>query len=594
MKCIKCQNELAELKTDDNRTVYFCSKCGGLSSPMPEQKTDTYEITVKLYGDNFYKDLNIVKSCIGRRYEQESKLWYVSATDENLARLEQIPYLKPQIEVFREASKLRSMDMDEGAALLKKDYPFLFDYQALGAYLALERKRFLIADDMGLGKTVECMPIIDRKVKEGKKVIILAPSSLLRQWRGEITRFIGYEAFLAHRKQKAIRLGAYTVEPIILTTYESFWRDVESIKIDWTNVVVIADEASKFKNRKTKIHGSMTKICQWADMFIALSGTPVENSLVNFFNILKVIKPEYMSPKEFYSHYCVWESSPYGNSIVGYQNLAEFIKRVSPLMIRRRKSDIKELPEKIVQDRFIGMSDLQKECAEGIRSFVEKGGAEFIGTLVLLREVANDPSLLEMSTSRMVNILKSDGYLPDPIPANGSNKLDELENIFDEIGDQKVLIFTMWSKMAHRIRAKVLSLTTNEGQPRNMGVRVLTGDSSPEERDATIEQFKMGEFQVLIATEIFGYGMNLQFVDTLINFDLPWNPAKLNQRIDRIHRIGATSGKLIINLISEDIEDRVKEVLDSKQNLFDKVVNGEIIEDESIRGELFKKLAKRK
>jgi SNF2 family DNA or RNA helicase len=155
--------------------------------------------------------------------------------------------------------------------------------------------------------------------------------------------------------------------------------------------------------------------------------------------------------------------------------------------------------------------------------------------------------------------------------------------IIDEAGDDKIIIFTQFKSMA-RILAREIE---EAGYAKPL---LLTGDNNQEERAKGIEDFKAGKYQVLIATEIFSYVMNLQFADVLINYDIPWNPARLNQRIDRIHRIGATRGKIIVNLIAEDIEQTVYAVLQSKQDLFDQVVDGKAISDDSTRKEILQKL----
>lgn len=542
-------------------------------------KIEDNKLVIYVKGNNFWNDLEIVKKCTGRKFDSANKTWVVPITDGNLETLNQIESLRETIELVREKQKLKLAELNEKAKKVKEKYPFLFDYQATAAYLALKNRFFLIADEMGLGKTVEVMPFIDLSVTRGKKVIILAPSSLLRQWRSELRRFINKDSIIVQGLEKKKRLEAYVTNNIILTTYESFWRDYKEISIDWGNVVIIADEASKFKNKKTKIWQSLREIRDLVSGFIALTGTPVENSLVNFFNIIQIIKPGFMTAKEFYNRYCEWDYNGYANVIVGYKNLSEFIRRVSPIMIRRRKTDVHELPEKIIQNRIIPLTKEQRIVARAIRRFARD--EEEITTLVLLREVANDTWLLKVSESKIIDRLIDEGYLVE-IP-EASNKLAELDAIFDELNGQKVLIFTQFSKMAHKI-AKHL-------EQRNVSVKVLTGENKQNERAKVVEEFKEGRFNVLVATDIFGYGMNLQFVDVLINFDIPWNPAKLNQRIDRIHRVGAKNAKVIINLISEDIDEKVWAVIQSKQDLFDAVVDGKAIDDESVRREILQKLS---
>ncbi len=543
--------------------------------------SDTDYIKVKCQGNDFWHDLEIVKSCIGRTYDEKTKYWIVPAIKSNIDKLKNIHYLQKHLSNFEKIQKSSTVDLAKESAVIKKQFPFLYDYQAIASYLALNKKRFLVADDMGLGKSVEMMPVIKKGHDDKKIIILLAPSSLLRQWNSEIKRFINLEGYIIQGTTKPKRISAYAENNIILTTYESFWRDYKSIKIDWSNVIIIADEASKFKNRKTKIWEALKEVCEHADMFIALTGTPVENSLINFFNILEVIKPNFMSSKEFFNNYCDWEKSTFGSKIVGYKNLDGFLQRVSNIMIRRKKSDFDDLPEKQIINRFIPLTKGQKYCADEIRRFC--GEEDSVQSLVLLREVANDTELLINTAERtsIIDIMRKKGYFKKGIPSE-SNKLIELSDIMEEIGDQRIIIFTMFSTSAFKI-GKYLN-------DNNYKVRILTGKDSMEKRDKTIEEHKKNEFQILVATDIFGYGVNLQYTDILINYDLPWNPAKLAQRNDRIHRRGSKNDKTIINFISEDIEEKVKEVVDAKQCIFDQVVNGEAIDDEEIRNVILKKL----
>lgn len=543
-------------------------------------------IRVSLSGDKFYDHLAIVKSCDGRAYDKGSKQWVIPLTDDNVQRLSLIPSLTEQLEVEMQRMKLEESQLTKDALKLKEEYPFLFDYQAIGSYYALNKKFFLIADEMGLGKTVQSMPLIDKYMKEDRLVIILAPKTLLPQWRDEIKRFIGYKSVIVDGTSRKIqRLTTYNSNMIILSTYESFAIDVKSIAIDWSNVVVIADEALKFKNTATQIWRALNFIRPRVHSFIAMTGTPIENSLHNFFNIITIINPEFMTEREFRNNYCIWESNDYGSRIVGYKSLDAFLKRVSGIMIRRRKSDVTELPEKVVQNRVIDLSPSQKRLISGIRSYAEAnwGTENAVQAMMLLREVVDCPQLFYSSSSPLIKSLKMGKYVPTDVGGDLGGKLPEVLGVIDELGENKVIIFTQFKTMARIIRDYMLE--HNYRKP-----LLLTGDNSQEERMRGIEEFKEGKYQVMIATEIFSYGMNLQFADILINYDIPWNPARLNQRIDRIHRIGATRGKIIINLIAEDIEEKVYDVVRSKQDLFDKVVNGEAIDDDSVRKEILQKL----
>lgn len=433
------------------------------------------------------------------------------------------------------------------------------------------------------GKTIECMPFIDRMFKDGKKILILCPSSISHQWASEIERFISLPSTNIVGLLKDKRLTEYRKgKRIIISTYESFKNDLVSLKAfgyDFSDMCVIADEASKFKNRKTKVYKELHSISPQFHGFIALTGTPIENELENFFNIVSIIDPNFMTRTQFERDYCVYTGSGVYEKCTGYRNLKDFINRVTKIMIRRTKNDVTELPPAKIHNRIIPMTKEQKICTDAIRKYSSQTGN--MGCVTLLREVANDTTLLNADTSTVVQEMQHLKLLPTIIP-KGSNKIPECLSIMEEVGNEQVIIFTMFSQMAVKLGAELIK--------KGYKIKILTGNNSIPERAAEVEKFKNNEYQILIATDIFGYGVNLQFCHNMINFDIPWNPAKLNQRIGRIHRQGSDHDKTIINLLSEDIDEHVYEVIVGKQDLFDQVVEGKAIDDEAVRKQILQKL----
>jgi len=547
---------------------------------------ETLQITLK--GKNFRENLAIIKSCKNRKWNPHVKKWFVPATLENLKVLSRIESLEEdmkrriedqEIDIERELLKATIVPTD--AYKLKEEYPFLFSYQCIASYFILLKDRYLLSEEMGMGKSVECMPYIHKRVNDGRKIIILCPSSIGHQWASEIKRFINLPSTNIVGMLKDKRLSVYDgSDSIIITTYESFWRDIKSlkeIKFDFSNVCIIADEASKFKSKDTQIYKELHSISTQVHGFISLSGTPAENSLDDFFNIISITNPKFMTRLEFEEKYCVYNGDK--SKCSGYRNLKEFVHRIAQIMIRRTKNDVTELPPPYVTNRVIPLSHEQEVCMNGVRKYLSETGN--LGCVVLLREIANDTSLLNPSTSSVVRDMQMKGMLPKVIPQK-SNKIPECLNIIEEIGNERVIVFTQFSQMAIKLGKELIK--------HDKKIKILTGKNSNEERSEEIEKFKRGEFQILIATDIFGYGVNLQFVDYMINFDIPWNPAKLNQRIGRIHRIGSDKIKTVINLLCEDIDERVYEVVKGKQNLFDQVIEGKAIDDEAIRKQILQKL----
>lgn len=551
-------------------------------------RMETLQIALK--GRNFRENLIIIKSCNNPKpkWNMHVKKWFVKASKENLLTLSKIDSIKDEMlariddmELNIERELLRATVTPEGAYDLKIDYPFLFDYQCIAAHYIIHKEKYLVADEMGLGKTIQCMPYIDKMYKDGKKIIILCPSSIAHQWVSEIDRFISLPSTNIVGMVKDKRLSEYTGDSnIIVTTYESFRNDLKvlrEMKYDFSGVCVIADEASKFKNRETGIYKELRLVSQYFAGFIALTGTPIENDLSNFFNIISVINPKFMTRAEFEDRYCIFNGDK--QKCTGYRNLKDFIHRIAQIMIRRTKNDVTELPPANIQNRIIEMTKEQRVCTNGVRKYFSETGN--LGCVILLREIANDTGLLNPFTSTVIQDIQKKGLLPSVIPS-ASNKIPECLDVLKEIGDNRVIIFTMFTKMAFKLEERL----KKEGYT----VKVLHGNDSVDTRNEWVEKFKYNEFQILIATDIFGYGVNLQFCDYMINFDIPWNPAKLNQRIGRIHRQGSDKIKTVINLLCEDIDEHVYEVVKSKQDLFDTVVEGKIIDDENIRRQILQKL----
>lgn len=539
-------------------------------------------------GPKFHEHLAIVKSCPypTRKWIQANKVWEVELNEETVDILAQMPALKSTISAWREeearkiqAKKIADTEMSKEAVLLKEKYTFLFDYQAIAAAHVLAKKRYLIADEVGTGKTICTMPLIDTMVQAGKRTLILCPSAISRQWASEIKKFIGHDSHSIVKMPKQKRMDAYCNRDnqIIITTYESFRNDAPGLNCRFD--CIVADEASKFKNKKSKIYGVLQNIK--SDYFLALSGTPIENGLENMFNILSIIHPAFMTRKQFDNTYVNWEFNGFGRVPTGYKNLSKFLMIVSEFMIRRRKCDVaKEMPPVIVQNRIVELTTAQAFYARAIRKYARENDVK--GVLLVLNMVGNDVGLLDISQSTTIAEMRLKNLLPTKTEYEPGNKIPAILELMEEIGDKQVLIFTQYKQMAW----KVANAMTEAGYK----TYVLTGDNKQSERDACIENMRRGDAQVLVATEIFGYGVNLQFINYEINVEIPYNPARLIQRYGRVDRQGSVGITTIINLLSEDIDERIWSIVESKMEVFENVVNGKIIDDEELRAQIMQKL----
>jgi SNF2 family DNA or RNA helicase len=299
---------------------------------------------------------------------------------------------------------------------------------------------------------------------------------------------------------------------------------------------------------------------------LVITGTPIENRLIDLFSIVSVLDPYFFGPLwEFSYQHCLFDPEKV-NKINGYYNLQALNGKLADILIRREKRNVlDQMPN--VQQIDIPVA-LSPEQAEYHASYA-KGIAAIIRKKYL---TAYDLQRLQLLLANMRMVCDST-YLIDE-ETNVSPKLEELENIlFEQFDlkntDRKVIIFSEWIKV-HKLIGQLL-------RQNKIGFVELNGKVPVKARGDMIRKFENSpECKVFLSTEAGGAGLNLQIANTLINFELPWNPAKKNQRIGRIDRLGQKSNKLTIyNLITRDsIEQQIAAGLLVKQNLFESVLDG--------------------
>jgi SNF2 family DNA or RNA helicase len=441
----------------------------------------------------------------------------------------------------------------------------LYNYQEEGIQYAVTRKHAIIADEMGLGKTLQAIgaAVLKKKIFGFKRTLIVCPASLKAQWKKEIERFTDETALIIDGTQEE-RQEKYKMarEFFLIVNYETVLRDqvtINKAQIDF----LILDEAQKVKNYATKTASAIKNINN--KHVLIITGTPIENKLIDLFSIMTILDPHFLGPLwEFSYQYCLFDNEKH-NKINGYYNLSNLKEKLKPILLRREKRNvIKELPHVQEYDIPVGMTPLQADYhasyAQGIGQITSK---KFL--------TAFDMQRIQQLLTAMRMTCNST-YLIDE-QTNDSPKLDELKYILLEKLDlrnqnRKVIIFSEWVKM-HKLIGQVL-------RENNIGFAELNGKVPVTKRGELINRFETNEScKVFLSTEAGGAGLNLQIADILINFELPWNPSKKNQRIGRIDRLGQKSSNLtIFNLITENsIERRIALGLLVKQNLFDSVLN---------------------
>ncbi|MFH1195547.1 MAG: DEAD/DEAH box helicase [bacterium] len=471
---------------------------------------------------------------------------------------------------------IESFSLQQLSKEFKPDYSVvkakLFDYQKESILFALFKAGSIIADEMGLGKTLQAITIaiLKKELFNFKRTLVICPASLKYQWKKEIEKFSDEKALIiegTRESRHSIYKNSETY--FIIANYEAVMRDVTLIQ-NYPPDMIILDEAQKIKNYETKTSHAVKSIPR--KHALVITGTPLENNLLDLYSIMNFIKPEILAPQwEFSMNHCYFDKSK-KNRITGYFDLQKLKKKLEDYIIRREKADVlKELPAVQEVHVPIVLSDAQKEIHAGLAQ-------SLYPILHKKHKTIYDMQRIQRILTSMRMVCDST-FLIDKT-TNQSPKLEELESILFEKLDiinrkKKVIIFSEWKTMLDLI-SKMLGL-------HNVIHVTLSGDVPVNKRGALIEEFeKNRDCLIFLSTEAGGTGLNLQFADTVINFDLPWNPAKKNQRIGRINRLGQESTKLTaINLVAIDsIEQNIANGIVLKEELFNAVLNEGNLTDE--------------
>ncbi len=434
----------------------------------------------------------------------------------------------------------------------------LYTYQKEGALFAVKAGRCLIGDDMGLGKTIQALAAAEimAKLFHIRKVLIVSPTSLKHQWKSEIEKFSGrsvevIEGFNDHRKQLYRNESFYK-----LVNYELIFRDIDFIR-EWSPDLIILDEAQRIKNWKTR---TAKYIKQMDSTFaIVLTGTPIENKIEELHSIMEFIDRRRLGPLyRFVHNHRITDD---GGKVIGYQNLQSVKGSLKDIMIRRRKAEVlRQLPERIDKNFFVPMTKEQWVIHNENYDIVVRLVAKW-RRFRFLSEADHLRLRIALNFMRMA---ADNTYLVDKKTVHGP-KIEELEEILREIvleGGEKVVIFSQWLRMTELVE-RVL-------QRNNIGYAHLNGSIPSKHRKGLISQFRENPgCMVFLSTDAGGVGLNLQSGSVVINMDIPWNPAVLEQRIGRVHRLGQQKTVRVINFVtSASIEENILDLLKFKRSLF--------------------------
>lgn len=439
----------------------------------------------------------------------------------------------------------------------------LYPYQKEGIRFAIKTGKSIIADEMGLGKTIQAIGCAEFMRKENliSSVLIVCPTSLKYQWKKEIERFTGCQSIVIegnHFRRKQI-YDDNTFYKIV--SYNSICNDVKILRHMSTDFMIM-DEAQRLKNWNTQVAQAMRRI--HADYMVVLSGTPLENKLQELYSIVQIVNPFVLGPlHEFIAETTVL--SPSGQ-IIGYKNLNEVGERLKEVMIRRRKADVQlQLPSRMDNIRFVPMTkeqiSMHDECHYIVSQIVTKWHKTHF-----LSEKDRKRLLLLLSQMRMV----CDSTFILDQRSRHDTKIDELMHMVEDMienGEEKMVVFSQWERMTR--------LVCQELEKRGIGYANLNGSVPSEKRKQLMDDFTSNpDCRVFVSTDAGSTGLNLQIASLLVNLDLPWNPAVLEQRIARIYRIGQMKPVQIFNMVAErTIEERMLSTLNFKSNMSEGILD---------------------
>ena len=445
----------------------------------------------------------------------------------------------------------------------------LYPYQIEGVAFLAGTGRALLADDMGLGKTLQAIAAaVWLREHEGvRKTLIICPASLKHQWAREIERFTGQETQIIQGPAPERGVQYRREAAFFIVNYELILRDLSVINETLRPDLVIMDEAQRIKNWRTKIAASVKRIP--SRYVFVLSGTPLENRLEDLYSLMQVVDPKVLGP--LWRYLVDFHVTDERGKVLGYRNLSLLRKRLAPVMLRRDRRLVRDqLPDKIVQRLDVAMTAKQWELHDAA-----------MGAAGRLAQIARTRPLTPSEQNRLLAALQqarmacNAAGLVDK-ETQGAPKLDELADILTEICLQsglKAVVFSQWEQMTRMVETRLKRM--------GLGCVRLHGGVPTAKRGELMDRFRDDDsIQVFISTDAGGVGLNLQSGAVLINLDVPWNPAVLEQRNGRIHRLGQTRTVQIVTMVAADsYEEQVFTLVRNKQDLFDNVVNEDATED---------------
>ncbi len=442
----------------------------------------------------------------------------------------------------------------------------LYDYQIEGMLHLAFSGRAMLADEMGLGKTVQAIAAahVMHDLFKVRRVLLVTPVSLKTEWEEQIRKFtdLSFHTVYGGRKE---RLHAYSKSDafFLICNYEQVIRDISDINSLCQPDLVILDEAQRIKNWRTKSAQTIKKLD--SKFAFILTGTPIENRIDELYSITEFIDPTIFGSlfrfnRNFYSF-------DVDGKVSGLKRLRELHETIKQVMLRRRKDEVEDqLPERVDNNYFVKMTGEQQLRYDDHQDVVVR-----ILAIAKHRPLTDEEfKNLQMRLACMRMLCDSVYILDSEI--SESPKIEELVNVLNDIWadspERKVIVFSEWVRM--------LELAKNQFESNNIGFAWHTGSVAQIKRRGEINRFKNDPgCKVFLSSDSGGLGLNLQAASVVVNLDLPWNPAKLEQRIARAWRKHQKNSVNVINFISENtIEHRMLATLAFKSGIAEGVLDG--------------------
>jgi YD repeat-containing protein len=453
------------------------------------------------------------------------------------------------------------------------------------------RGRVLLADEVGLGKTIEACLLLREYLLRGlvKRVLILTPSPLVSQWQEELRSKFSLEFSIPPRTPQADG-GEYWARTDRVLASLSFVKSKRRAEVvaaaPWD--LVIVDEAHHCKNRATK-NWQLINALKRRHLFL-LTATPVQNNLLELYNLLTLLEPGHLKTETDFKRQYVRRGNPRDP-----RNRERLRSLLGDVMIRNTRGLVEmDLPPRYAQTLMAAPHGDEEQACRLLNDYLRARSAPHGADCRPAPDAADGPSdpragLPPLTRRQLCTLLLASGSHPSALAQS-------LENIAGSDERTRAIINTARRVERSAKDAKLLELLAQGGREKMLifanfrrtlehiqrlldgaGRRYVTfsGAESAQQKDAAVEAFR-GDVPVMLCSESGGEGHNLQFANTLVNFDLPWNPMKIEQRVGRIHRIGQTREVFIFNLCTAgSLEARLLDLLSEKIRMFELVV-GEV------------------